>query len=433
MNFDVIVIGSGPGGAACAKRLASGGKKVALVGKELGGECLNYGCIPTKTLLWTAELLEKLREGGSTLGIETGDIKINWAQMQKRRTDVISKLKKQLAFSTQKSGVTVIEGTATFINTTIVEVTSTTNEKQTLTAEKIVIATGSSPRTLPGFEWSEKNLSNHQLLELPTLPSSLLIIGGGVIGVEFASLFSALGVSVTIAEAGTQLLPQADPDVAAELERIFIRKKITVLKNTKITPADAEKFDKVLVSVGRAPNVESLNLSNAGITPSAHGIEINDMCQTSVPNIYAIGDVTAGKWNLAYTAEKEGHIAADHIVGKSPAALSKYAVPVTIFSLPEIAWVSSHSAASTTNIKTPYSANAKALIVSGRDGFAKVLVEQDTKKISAVHLIGERACELIAEASLAIAHNMTVDEFSLSLHSHPVLSEVLKEAIEQAE
>lgn len=438
LTFDVIIIGSGPGGAACAKRLASHGKKVALISKNMGGECLNYGCIPTKTLLWTTELLERIREGGATLGIDVQNVSVNWQQMQKRRTDVINKLKKQLSFSVQQSGATVIEGAASFVDAHTVEVSPTNPaandvEKQLLSAEHIVIATGSYARTLPGFDWSEKILSNKEILELPQLPSSLLIIGGGVVGVEFASLFAGLGVAVTIAEAGPQLLPLADKDIAAELERIFTRKKITILKNAKITPEDAQKFDKILIAVGRNAAVESLNLNVAAVTSDNHGIVIDEFGKTNITHIYAVGDCTNGSWKLAYTAEKEGAIVADSILGIATVSLNKYAVPVTIFSLPEIGSVGIGEKENDDTIivgKSAYSANAKALIMAGRDGFAKVIADKQTKKILGVHLIGERAADLIAESSLAVAHGFTVEDFSLSLRSHPVLSEVLKEALE---
>ena len=438
LTFDVLVIGSGPGGAACAKKLASHGKKVALISKEMGGECLNYGCIPTKTLLWTTELLERIKEGGATLGIDIQNVSVNWPQMQKRRADVINKLKKQLSFSVQQSGATIIEGMATLVDTHTVEVTPTnaaadSGEKQILTAENIVIATGSYARELHGFEWSDKNLSNKEILELQNLPASLLIIGGGVVGVEFASLFAGLGVAVTLAEAGPQLLPLADKDIAAELERIFTRKKITILKNAKITAEDAQKFEKVPVAVGRKAATESLNLDAAQVLTDAHGIVVNEFGKTANEHIFAIGDCTNGPWKLAYTAEKEGTIVADTILGISTVSLNKYAVPVTIFSLPEIGSVGQVEKENDDSVmvgKSAYSANAKALIMAGRDGFAKVIADKQTKKILGVHLIGERAADLIAESSLAVAHGFTLEDFSLSLRSHPVLSEVLKEALE---
>ncbi len=434
LTFDTLIIGSGPGGTACAKYLASHGNKVALISKELGGECLNYGCIPTKTLLWTTELLERINEGGATLGIDVQNVSVNWPHMQKRRGDVINKLKKQLAFSVQQSGAIIIEGVATFVDAHTVEVSPINGgEKQIISAKNIVIATGSTPRKLAGFEWSEKIISNKEILEMPALPSSLLIIGGGVVGVEFASLFAGLGVAVTLAEAGAQLLPLADKDVAQELERIFTRKKITILKDAKISLDDAQKFDKVLVAVGRKAATESLNLTAAGVMTDTSGIAIDELGKTNVPHIFAVGDCTNGKWKLAYTAEKEGVIVAESILGMNPIPLNKYSVPITIFSLPEIGSVGDAENGANGELligKSAYSGNAKALIMAGRDGFAKVIADKQTRKIRGVHLIGERAADLIAESALAVANELTLEDFALSLRSHPVLSEILKEAIE---
>ncbi|PJC36682.1 dihydrolipoyl dehydrogenase [Candidatus Peregrinibacteria bacterium CG_4_9_14_0_2_um_filter_53_11] len=438
MDYDVLIIGGGPGGAAAARHLAKNGRKVGLISDELGGECLNYGCIPTKTYLWTAELLEKLRENGSLFGIEAGSPQLNWQQLKERRADVVRKLSKQLAFVVERSGATIIQGRARFKDAQTLTITPLNSEENNyeLTAEKFIIATGSLPTQLPGFDWSEKILSNHEILDLPLLPKNLLVIGGGAIGVEFASVFSAFGVEVSVAEASDRLLPLADAEVAQELERVFAKKKITVLKDIRISPEQAAVYDKVLIAVGRTPATGALGLEAAGLTVEHKGIPTNAVMQTSLPHIYAIGDV-AGKALLAYTAEREGTIAAQHILGKNPAPLRYETVPTTIFSLPEVAFVG----ATEEQVKDTGRAyrvgksmnigNAKALIMAGREGFAKVLIDSESNQLLGIHMIGEKASELIAEASLALTNDMSLESFTLNLHSHPILGEILKEACEE--
>ncbi len=432
---DVIIIGGGPGGAKAARTLARGGKKVALVSSDLGGECLNWGCIPTKTYVWTAELFEKI-SGAAAAGIELGTIpKINWAQMKQRRSEVVSKLKKQLRFSVEKAGVTIIDGIGVLKDAHTVEVKTADGTTATLTAPHIILATGSQATLPPGITPDKKFITNHEILDLPEIPKTLLVMGGGAVGVEFASIFATLGTKVTIAEHAERLIPHEDPEVSAELERVFSRKGITILKNTLITAADTTAFEKVLVAVGRTPTTAGLGIESAGLTATKRGIETNEHMQTTVPNIFAIGDL-AGKALLAYTAEQEGEIAARAILGLPHEPLRYDAVPNTIFSLPEIASVGLTEATLTARQisfitgKSSMSANAKALILGSRDGFAKILAEKNSHRILGIHIIGEKASELIAEAVHAITHEMTLEQFAQSLHGHPLLGEILKEACE---
>lgn len=447
-SFDTLIIGAGPGGIAAAKRLGRTGKTVALVSQDLGGECLNWGCIPTKTYLWTAELLEKIAQG-EDFGIDFSEApRVNWARMKERKDEVVKKLKKNLAWSLEQAKVTVIDGTARLKSPNTVEVTLGTEvtgtESQEIQAEHIILATGSEPVFPEGFiqkdasprlGLGENILSNREILSLPEIPKTLLIVGSGAVGVEFASVFAALGTQVTLAERSPSLLPAADHEVSQELERVFFRKNIRILKGTTVTPEQTHEYEKTLMAVGRRPKTENLGLAEAGVQLEKSRLSINESYQTNIPNIYAIGDL-AGKCFLAYSAEREGEIAADHILGKNTAPLDYNTVPNTIFSLPEIAWVGETEASlkqkgvAYTVGKSPYSANAKALIIGGRDGFAKVLARADNGEILGIHIIGEKASELIGEASLIVAAKMTLETVKNKLYSHPVLGEVLKEALE---
>lgn len=434
--FDTIVIGGGPGGVKAAKVLANGGKKVALVADDLGGECLNYGCIPTKTYLWTAELFEKISQA-AIFGIDVAEARINWQTMQKRRTDVVSKLKKGLAFSLQRAGVEIIEGRAKLLDRNTVEITPAATSNRQLSAASIILATGSKANFPPGFSPSGRILNNREILDLPEIPKSLLIIGGGAVGAEFASIFATLGAKVTIAEAADRLLSHEDSEISAELERVFSRKGIAVLKNKRATPEETEDFDKILAAVGRKPAAADLGLEAAGIQYGDSGVATNEYYETNVQNIFAIGDL-AGRALLAYTAEREGEIAALKILGKNPPPLRYETVPNTIFCIPEVASAGlTEDEAKKRGIsyvagKSLASANSKALILGSRDGFAKIIAEKSSQKILGVHIIGEKASELIAEASLALSANMTLETFLQNIHGHPILGEILKEAAENA-
>lgn len=412
-SFDVVVIGGGPGGCKAAKMLATAGKKVALVSDDLGGECLNYGCIPTKTYLWTAELFEKISQAAS-FGIDIENAKLNWQRTKERRTEVVSKLKKNLKFGLERAGVTIIEGRGELKDAHTVEITSARTSGLTMTTEFIILATGSTAVFPPGFEPNEKILSNHEILDLPEVPKTLLIIGGGAVGVEFASVFAALGTKVTIAEAANCLLPQEDSDVSAELERVFLRKGIEILKNKRAAPAETQNFEKVLVAIGRKSMLPPFKKAS---------------------NIFVIGDAL-GRAMLAYTAEREGEIAALQILGKNPTPIKYETIPNAIFCLPEVASVGlTEDEAKKRGIdygvgKGLVSANSKALIRGSRDGFAKIITEKSSHKILGIHIISEKASELIAEASLALTANMTLETFTENLHSHPILGEILKEAAE---
>lgn len=436
MSFDAIIIGGGPGGTSAAKTLARAGKTVALVSTELGGECLNYGCIPTKIYLWTAEVFEKVQTA-ENIGIDISESRLNWQKMKDQKTKLVEKLKKALKYTVDSAGIKIIEGFGKLKDAHTVTITNSQGEQE-LTGKYIILATGSESVSPPGIEADgNRILNNHQILNLPEVPKTLLIIGGGVISVEFASIFSSLGTEVTIAEVSDRILRGCDPDVSAEIERVFVRKGIKILKNTKITQEQTQNFEKVLIAAGRRPALKNLGLENAGIKITERGIDTNDFMQTNVQNIFAIGDA-AGKSMLAYTADREGRLAAQKILGQNPESINYDAIPYTVFSLPETASVGL-TEPEIQDSKTPYitgkslmSANSKALITGNRDGFAKILAEASSHKVLGVHIVGEKASELIAEASLVLNLGLTLEQFYKNLHSHPVLSEVLIEACEKA-
>lgn len=430
-SYDVLILGGGPGGARAADILSKAGKRVCLISNDLGGECLNYGCIPTKTFVWTADLYEKIQTA-EAVGIHLGGaLQLNWDSLQKRKNEVIAKLKKNLKFRVEHNGTTICEGIGRVKDAHTVEIPQT---GQRLTGEYLILATGSSPAGIPGFEISDQIVTNHGLLSLPALPKTLLVIGGGVIGVEFASLFAVFGTMVTIAEASDRLIPAEDTEVSVELSRIFTRRGIEIKTNTRMNPTDTASFEKTLLAVGRKPNI-SEDVAALGMTTHPHGIQTNDAMQTSIPSVYAIGDL-AGKALLAYSAEREGEVAARNILGKPTGPIRYDVLCNTIFSSPEVASVGAREqdlkakGISYKVGRASFSANAKALIVGNRDGFAKILIDTTSEKILGVHIIGEKASELIAEASLSMSMGATFKQFSQNLHSHPILGEVLKDACE---
>lgn len=436
-EFHTIVIGSGPGGTAAAQHMARRGKSVLLVSPELGGECLNYGCIPTKTYLWTAELIERLRETSTVIGLSVSQPTLDWPVLRKRKNDIVAKLSRQLEFKMKQAGVTSIAARARFASPHELIMQKLDGGSERVTGEHIIVATGSLPRLLPDFPIGGAIHTNSTIIDVEKIPSSLLVIGGGAIGVEFASLFAALGSKVTIVESQERLLTSADEAVSAELARIFARKGITVISGTQAAPDLKGRFDCILVAIGRTPYIADLDLARAGVSYEPQKVATNGNLQTNVPHIYAIGDV-AGHFLLAYTAEHEGISAAEHILSGRSEPLKPEQIPMTIFSLPEVAWIGrTEEELATEKIpyivgKSAFSANAKALIIGSRDGFVKILASPRTRELLGVHIIGEKATELIAVAAVAITNNLKIDQFAGVLHSHPILGEVFKDACADA-
>lgn len=456
----VVIIGSGPGGYYTAVKLAKSGCHVTLVEKkQIGGTCLNVGCIPTKTLLDQVSLLEHFRESLIKKKIfETTDpnIKINDDVLRSYQSDVIKQLSQGLEKLFKKSQISFVSGEAKIISENKVIVKTNTEEKE-LEFDDLVIATGSRPRTIPGFELDGKVvLSSDDIWNIPSVPQNLLVVGSGPIGIEFARVFNALGSKVTISEIQDQVCPILDKEISENLSRSLKRRGITVKPKFASKPVEKKEstitiqflstedgnketldFDQVLVAVGRTPNVENLGLDQAGIELERNTfIKVNDYLQTSVKNIWAVGDVTNFP-QLAHTASYQARIVAENIMGKKKIFKGDL-IPGCIFGYPEAAFVGQNEEQlKEKNIeykvgKFLFLASGKAKASGLTEGLAKVLTDKITNKLLGVHIIGPEASILIHEAVVAMHNNLTAAQLAESIHAHPTYSEVLLEAVEDS-
>lgn len=452
-NFDLVVIGGGPGGYTAAAKAAALGGRVALVEKDaLGGTCLNQGCIPTKTLLKSTEVLETVKKA-KDFGLEIGNPVVSLEKLLNRKQAVIKRLNAGVEFLMKSSKVTVFQGEGKITAANEVTVTNP-SEQVTLRTAKIIIATGSRPAVIPGLEPDGEKIinSNHALL-LNEIPGSLLIIGGGAIGVEFASIYQKLGAKVTLVEAMDRILPFADEEVSNGLKQLMTREKISVLTSAKVlginssaeglvvkveTTKGPQEFmvDKVLVAVGRRPNVENIGLEQIGVHIEKGKIVVNSSMETNVPNIYAIGDATGGIL-LAHVAATEGVVAAVNAMGGHK-EMDYAVVPSCIYTSPELASVGiTEAQAKNQGIevvvgKSQFTGSGKALAMGENKGLVKIIAEAANGKILGVHILGPQATSLISEAVLAIKLGATVEDVAETMHAHPSLPETVLEAAEQA-
>lgn len=451
-HYDAVVIGSGPGGYVAAIRLAQLGKKTALVEKEnVGGVCLNVGCIPSKALIHVSELYRSLQRA-SEMGISFGEGRVEVQKMQEWKNGVVQKLTGGIAALLKAHKVDMVRGEAVFLSNREVLV-KTEKGRENLFFQNAVIATGSGPAELPGFKPDGAFIgTSTEGLNYEKLPKNLCVIGGGYIGLEIGSLYAGLGSQVTVVEATGTLLPGTDPDLVRVVAKELQRRDVTVLLNTKasgwkgakgkaqvtVTNGKGEQTlaaDRVLVAVGRVPNTKNLGLEAVGVQCDAKGfIEVDQRRQTNVEGIYAIGDCAGGPL-LAHKASREGLVAAGCIAGKKE-AYDVQAMPAVIFTTPEIAYVgmdenaAKQAGRAVKTGKFPFQASGKALASGSAEGFVKIVSDAQTDAVLGVFIVGHDASNLIGEACLAIEMGATTEDIARTVHPHPTLTESLMEAAE---
>jgi len=448
---EILIIGGGPGGYVAAIRAAQLGGTVTLVEKnELGGTCLNWGCIPTKALLRGVELLEAL-EGSKDFGIQVGEISVDFSRLMARKDRAVKTLVSGVGGLMKANGITVVKGQAKFISPQEIEVLEEQGGKVTYRARKIILATGSISADLPVSGAKGPGvIDSNGALQLTQVPESMVIIGAGPIGLEFGTIFAALGSKVTILEMMDQILPSEDPEVASALEKSLRRFKIQTQTNCRVkeisegskgkrkvvatTGEDEKVFEAqyILMAVGRKANREGLGLAAAGVQCNPNGIAVNERMETNVPGIYAIGDVT-GQWLLAHFAMAQGSVAAENALGHE-ARLDRRVVPRCVYTLPEVASVGmteKEAQAAGYELKTgrfPFAGNGKATILGERNGFVKMVAEAKYGEILGVHIFGPHATDLIGEAVLSMHLEGTAADMARAIHPHPTLAETLMEA-----
>lgn len=428
---DAVIIGGGPAGYSCAVRIAKlGGKAIVVEKEELGGVCANWGCIPTKALQATAKFIDRLGKAGN-YGVEA-KFSFDFGNIMERKERMVKTTVMGIRKLMENHGIEVVKGTGKIVSKNEVRIEET---GKTVKAKNIVIATGSEPVSIPGIE----GITNREILELDEAPKKLLIVGGGVIGVEFAAIFSRLGSEVTIVEMMDRIIPAEDEEVSETLRRTMERDGIRIFTSSKIEKASGgkamirtkektfgENFDKVIVSVGRKPNIPG-ELGSLGIKYEKNGIMVDRSMRTNVKNVYAVGDVTGSY--LAHVAYEEGMVAAENIMGRK-SRIDYRTIPVCIFTIPEIASVGMREKGCKEG-KALFAASGRARATSETQGFVKVL-SKDGKLVS-VSIIGENATELIAEAALIISQGIPINKIRKIFHAHPTLSESLVEALENLE
>ncbi len=453
-NFDLIVIGGGPGGYVCAIRAAQLGLKTACIESRgtLGGTCLNVGCIPSKSLLNLSENFHKAKKDFNQQGIEIDGIKLNIDKMMLNKNKSVQVLTKGVEFLFKKNKVSYIKGKGVlFSNNDIVVYEN--NKKENYKAKNIVIATGSVATSLPGIDIDEKNIiSSTGALSLKKVPQKLAVIGGGYIGLEMGSVWSRLGSEVTVIEYLEFITPGMDREISNEFKKILTKQgikfkmgsKVNFVKSStngvsinytdiKSSKDDTLEFDKVLVSVGRKPYTEGLNLSKVGVKKDNKGrIEVNDKLQTSIKNIYAIGDVIKGPM-LAHKAEEEGIAVAEILAGQA-GHVNYDVIPGVIYTSPEVATVGKTEEQLKEEKKSykvgkfPFLANSRAKVNNETEGFVKILADSKTDKVLGVHIIGPHCGDMIAEMALAMEFGASAEDIARTCHAHPTHTEAIKEA-----
>jgi dihydrolipoyl dehydrogenase len=455
-QFDVTIIGSGPGGYVAAIRAGQLGLKVAIVEKDkrLGGTCTLRGCIPTKQLLMSAHVYEQMQHAGD-FGVQASGIQLAFADVQKRKEKVVLKNSKGIEYLMKKNKVTVFNGSGRLALPGKVEVTGPDGQKQTIQTKNVIIATGSVVRPIPGFEIDgQRVVSSDQILELKDVPKSLIVMGCGAVGVEFASVYSRFGADTTLVELLPRLVPLEDEEVSKELERSFRKRGVKSQVDTKLDKMEKTETgvrvsgktakgeavtleaEMLLVAVGRMPFTEGLGLEGTKIKVDRGFIQVDEYQQTAEPHVYAIGDVVPTP-QLAHLASKEGIVAVEHLAGqKGVRPINLRLVPSCTYCDPEIGSVGLTEAKArelgydVRVGKFPFSASGKARIIGEEEGFVKVVADKKYDEILGVHIIGPHATELIAEACVAMQLESTAEELGRTMHAHPTVSEAVMEGAE---
>ncbi len=449
-KIKVVVIGGGPGGYVAAIRAAQLGGEVTLIEKEnLGGTCLNVGCIPTKSLLHSVELYEEAKEAAK-YGVTVSDVKVDFTKVQERKKAVTKQLVNGIKGLLAANKVKVVTGEASFVSNNEVEV-KTDKGRETIKANKFIIATGSLPAkpSIPGID-SKQCIDSTGALELSEVPQSMVIVGGGVIGIEIATLYNAFGCKVTVVEMLDEILPMMDGELTKIIRNKLSKKGVEIYTSAKVLSfkdvgANVEVTvemkdgtrkvftgEKALISIGRRTNTEVLKLEKAGIKHDRGRIVVNDKLETNVPGIYAVGDCI-GKIMLAHIASAQGEIAAENALGQNNVFDSK-TNPSCVYTKPEFATVGlTEEAAKAQGVdyivgKFPLAANGRAMIM-GEEGMIKIIAGKKYKEILGAHIVGPRATDMIGEFSLAIGMEATIDEVIATIHAHPTVAEAMREAV----
>ena len=455
--YDVAIIGSGPAGYTAAIRAGQYGLKTALIEKDpyLGGTCLHVGCIPTKALLFNAELWDHLKDA-KEFGIEgVTSAKLNWGAVQDRKSKIVTKHARGLEFLMRKNKVETIKGYGklTGLVQNGIHTLELKNDGKTtqLQAKNVILSTGSEARMIPGLESNDRVLTNIEILKLGTVPKSLIVVGAGAVGVEFASIFRSFDCEVTILEMLPRMVPLEDEDVSKELARVYRKRSINFHAGAKVEKVEQTKSgvavtfsvdsnqqtieaEKILIAIGRKPNTDGVGLEKTRIQSDRGFVKTNEWMQTAQPGIYAIGDIVLGTPQLAHVGAMEGIVAVSKIAGKQDKPINLLRIPNVTYCHPEIGSVGLTEAKAREqgyNVKIgkfPFTANSRASIVGAHEGFIKIVSDAKYGEILGVHIIGPQATELIAEAVTAMELEATVEDLMWTIHAHPTLAEAMLDA-----
>lgn len=458
-EYDLVILGGGTGGYVAAIRASQLGLKTALVEKgKLGGTCLHNGCIPSKALLRSAEVYATAKRS-EEFGVMTSDVTVNFSKVQERKGKIVETLHKGVQHLMKQGKIDVYEGLGRILGPSIFSPMPGTisvemnngEENEMLIPKNVIVATGSRPRTLPGLEIGGHVMTSDEALKMGEIPSSIIIVGGGVIGIEWASMLSDFGAEVTVIEYADRIIPTEDKEISKEMQRLMKKKGVKIVTNAKVLPetlvqgenvaisaevkGEQKQFtaEKLLVSVGRQANTEGIGLENTEIQVEKGAISVNEYYQTKESHIYAIGDVIGGL-QLAHVASHEGITAVEHIAGENPSPLDYNLISKCIYSAPEAAsvgYTEEEAKEKGFKVKTgkfSFRAIGKALVFGESDGFVKIVADEETDDILGVHMIGPHVTDMISEAGLAKVLDATPWEIAHTIHPHPTLSEAIGEA-----